>query len=84
MGIIHKLSTEISNQIAAGEVVERMDCAECDRHVEFRIITGEQILFFEAHMRNLLAELCKNCCGAEDAPYENNAERVYDNYIEGN
>lgn len=66
------------------EVVERMDCDECDRHVVFRSITGMPILFLEVHMRNLLAELCENCCGAEDAPYENNAERVYDNYNEGN
>lgn len=46
-------------------VVERIDCAECDRHVEFRACKEFMLLFPKAYDQILLAELCKGCEAAE-------------------
>lgn len=48
-------------------LVERVDCAQNDRHVEFRTSKEFLLLFPKTHERMLLAELCKKCGGAEDA-----------------
>ena len=61
------LTLQSREDALADELVERVHCTCCDRHVEFRTSNEFPLVFPKMHERVLLTELCKNCGGGDNA-----------------